>query len=264
MRLGIACLLAETEADALQKAQTLHELNMERRNIEADMQDSALLALENVDVADHFSLSIYNANYHQGVIGILASRLKEKYHRPTIVFADSGDGIVKGSGRSITNFHLRDALDLVTKRHPQLIIKFGGHAMAAGLSIKQADFAQFQEAFEIVARELLTEADLQAVIETDGNLSASEMNLQTAQMLAMQVWGQGFAPPLFYDDFKVINQRVVGEKHLKLYLEKQGKRFDAIFFGQTAFLPEQIQTVYQSQTNTYNGLQSLQLQIFSV
>ena len=109
--------------------------------------------------------------------------------------------------------------------------------MAAGLSIKQADFAQFQKAFEVVARELLTEADLQAVIETDGNLSASEMNLQTAQMLAMQVWGQGFAPPLFYDDFKVINQRVVGEKHLKLYLEKQGKRFDAIFFGQTAFCP---------------------------
>ena len=141
--------------------------------------------------------------------------------------------------------------------------------MAAGLSIKQADFAQFQEAFEVVARELLTEADLQAVIETDGNLNASEMNLQTAQMLAMQVWGQGFAPPLFYDDFKVINQRVVGEKHLKLVLEKESlekdkKRFDAIFFGQTEFLPEQIQAVYQLQTNTYNGLQSVQLQIFNV
>ena len=261
MRLGIACLLAETEADALQKAQTLHELNMKRRNIEADMQDSALLALENIAVADNFSLSIYNADYHQGVIGILASRLKEKYHRPTIVFADAGDGIVKGSGRSIAGLHLRDALDLVTKRNPSLILKFGGHAMAAGLSIKQADFAQFQEAFEVVARELLTEADLQAVIETDGNLNASEMNLQTAQMLAMQVWGQGFAPPLFYDDFKVINQRVVGEKHLKLYLEKDKKRFDAIFFGQAAFLPEQIQAVYQLQTNTYHGLQSVQLQL---
>ena len=129
MRLGIACLLAETEADALQKAQTLHELNIERRNIEAGMQDSTLIALENIDVADNFSLSIYNAEYHQGVIGILASRLKEKYHRPTIAFADAGDGIMKGSGRSISNFHLRDALDLVTKRHPQLIIKFGGHAM---------------------------------------------------------------------------------------------------------------------------------------
>ena len=266
MRLGIACLLAETEADALQKAQTLHELNMERRNIEADMQYSALLALENIDVADNFSLSIYNANYHQGVVGILASRLKEKYHRPTIVFADAGDGILKGSGRSIVNFHLRDAIDLVTKRHPQLIIKFGGHAMAAGLSIKQADFAQFQKAFEVVARELLTEADLQAVIETDGNLSASEMNLQTAQMLAMQVWGQGFAPPLFYDDFKVINQRVVGEKHLKLVLEKESlekdkKRFDAIFFGQAALLNEKINVAYALDVNVYNGLSTVQLLI---
>ena len=234
MRLGIACLLAETEADALQKAQTLHELNIERRNIEAGMQDSTLIALENIDVADNFSLSIYNAEYHQGVIGILASRLKEKYHRPTIAFADAGDGIMKGSGRSISNFHLRDALDLVTKRHPQLIIKFGGHAMAAGLSIKQVDFAKFQTAFEVVARELLTEADLQAVIETDGNLNASEMNLQTAQMLATQVWGQGFAPPLFYDDFKLINQRVVGEKHLKLILEKNQRCFDAIYFNCTA------------------------------
>ena len=266
MRLGIACLLAETEADALQKAQTLHELNMERRNIEADMQDSALIALENIDVADNFSLSIYNANYHQGVIGILASRLKEKYHRPTIVFADAGDGILKGSGRSIVNFHLRDAIDLVTKRHPQLIIKFGGHAMAAGLSIKQADFAQFQKAFEVVARELLTEADLQAVIETDGNLNASEMNLQTAQMLAMQVWGQGFAPPLFYDDFKVINQRVVGEKHLKLVLEKESlekdkKRFDAIFFGQAALLNEKINVAYALDVNVYNGLSTVQLLI---
>ena len=261
MRLGIACLLAETEVDALQKAQTLHELNMERRNIEADMQDSALIALENIDVADNFSLSIYHADYHQGVIGILASRLKEKYHRPTIVFADAGDGIVKGSGRSIVNFHLRDAIDLVTKRHPQLIIKFGGHAMAAGLSIKQADFVQFQEVFEVVARELLTEADLQAVIETDGNLNVSEMNLRTAQMLATQVWGQGFVVPLFYDDFKVINQRIVGEKHLKLILEKDQKRFDAIYFNCTEVSSESVSAAYTLEANEYKGLQTVQLQV---
>ena len=261
MRLGIACLLAETEADALQKAQTLHELNMERRNIEADMQDTALASLDAIEVTDNFSLSIYNADYHQGVIGILASRLKEKYHRPTIVFADAGDGIVKGSGRSIINFHLRDALDLVTKRHPQLIIKFGGHAMAAGLSIKQADFALFQTAFEAVARELLSEADLQAIIETDGNLSVSEMNLQTAQMLATQVWGQGFAAPLFYDDFKVINQRVVGEKHLKLILEKDQKRFDAIYFNCTEVSSESVSAVYTLESNEYKGLQTVQLHI---
>ena len=261
MRLGIACLLAETDADALQKAQTLHELNMERRNIEADMQDSALITLENIDVSDNFSLSIVNAAYHQGVIGILASRLKEKYHRPTIVFADAGDAIIKGSGRSIANFHLRDALDLVTKRHPDLIIKFGGHAMAAGLSIKQGDFAQFQSAFEAVARELLTEADLQAVIETDGSLSTNEMSLQTAQILASQVWGQGFATPLFYDEFKVINQRIVGEKHLKLILEKDQKRFDAIYFNCTEINSNNVNAVYALDVNEYKGLRTLQLQI---
>ena len=261
MRLGITCLLAETEADAMQKAQTLHELNMERRNIEADMQDSALIAFENIDVADNFSLSIYNADYHQGVIGILASRLKEKYHRPTIVFADAGDGIVKGSGRSIASLHLRDALDLVTKRHPDLIIKFGGHAMAAGLSIKQADFVGFQEAFEAVARELLTEADLQAVIETDGSLTVNEMTLQTAQMLTTQVWGQGFAAPHFYDEFKVINQRILKEKHLKLILEKDSKRFDAIYFNCTEINGDNVNTVYALDVNEYKGLQALQLQI---
>ncbi len=266
MRLGITCLLAETEADATQKAQILHELNMERRNIEADMQDSALISLEDIDVPENFSLSIYNADYHQGVIGILASRLKEKYHRPTIVFADAGDAIVKGSGRSIANLHLRDALDLVTKQHPQLIIKFGGHAMAAGLSIKQADFAAFQIAFEAVARALLTETDLQAIIETDGNLEINDISLQTAQILASGVWGQGFAQPIFCDEFKVINQRIVGGKHLKLVLEKvdqekDRKRFDAIYFNCTENLPENINAVYALESNEYKGLQTMQLQI---
>jgi single-stranded-DNA-specific exonuclease len=261
MRLGIACLLAETETDAMQAAQTLHELNMERRNIEADMQDSALIALEKIDVIDNYSLSIYNADYHQGVIGILASRLKEKYHRPTIVFADAGDNILKGSGRSIANFHLRDALDLVTKRHPNLIIKFGGHAMAAGLSILEKDFAVFQSAFEAVARELLTETDLQAILETDGNIDVKDMSLQTALILAAGVWGQGFPQPVFSDHFKVINQRILGEKHLKLILEKDQKRFDAIYFNCADLLPENITAAYALEANEYKGLQTLQLQI---
>ncbi len=266
MRLGIACLLAETESDAMQNAQTLHELNMERRNIEADMQDVALATLENIGVADNYSLSIYNADYHQGVIGILASRLKEKYHRPTLVFADAGDGVIKGSGRSIANFHLRDALDLVTKRHPNLIIKFGGHAMAAGLSIYEKDFAQFQNVFESVARELLNEADLQAIIETDGNLDTKDMSLQTAQILAAGVWGQGFSQPVFSDTFKVINQRILGEKHSKLILEKDDKRdnvkrYDAIYFNFSENLPENIHAVYALDVNEYKGLASLQLQI---
>jgi single-stranded-DNA-specific exonuclease len=261
MRLGIECLLAENEADATKKAQTLHELNMERRNIEADMQDAALSALENITVTDNFSLSIYNAEYHQGVIGILASRLKEKYHRPTIVFADAGDGIVKGSGRSIASLHLRDALDLVTKQHPNLIIKFGGHAMAAGLSIFERDFVTFQQAFETVVRTLLTDADLQAIIETDGNLEAKDMSLEAAWILASSVWGQGFPQPLFNDTFKVINQRTVGEKHLKLLLEKDQKRFDAIYFNCIENLGENIDAVYALEANEYKGLQTLQLQI---
>ena len=271
MRLGIACLLAETTSEAMQKAQTLHELNMERRNIEADMQECALISLENIDVAENYSLCMYNIDYHQGVIGILASRLKEKYHRAAIVFADAaivsadlGDvkepnKILKGSGRSIANFHLRDALDLITKRHPNLIIKFGGHAMAAGLSIKQADYAAFQNAFETVARELLTEADLQAIIETDGCLDTSEISLQTAQILATQVWGQGFMAPLFVNDFKVINQRILKEKHLKLILEKDATRFDAIYFNCTDNLSESVKMVYMLDVNEYKGLQTLQL-----
>ncbi len=266
MRLGIECLLAETEAEATQAAQTLHELNMERRNIEADMQDVALATLENIDVTDNYSLSIYNADYHQGVIGILASRLKEKYHRPTIVFADAGDAenenkVVKGSGRSIANFHLRDALDLVTKRCPNMIVKFGGHAMAAGLSILQKDLAAFQTAFEAVARELLTDTDLQAILETDGNLAVTDMSLQTAWMLGVSVWGQGFPQPVFSDNFKVINQRILKDKHLKLILEKDAKRFDAIYFNCADVLPENITAAYALEANEYKGLQTLQLQI---
>lgn len=261
MRFGIACLLAEDAAEALQKAQMLHELNMERRNIEADMQDSALAILENIAVSAQFSISLFNADWHQGVIGILASRLKERYHRPAIVFAEGSDGLLKGSGRSIASLHLRDALDLVTKRHPNLIIKFGGHAMAAGLTIKKDDILAFEAAFEAVVKSLITEADLQAVMETDGGLQSHEVNLQTAQLLAKQVWGQGFQQPVFFDEFQVINQRVVGEKHLKLILEKDQKRFDAIYFNQHGFLPEQVSAAYTLEANEYKGLQTVQLQL---
>jgi single-stranded-DNA-specific exonuclease len=261
MRLGIACLLAQTEAEAMPKAQTLNDLNLERRNIEADMQDSALIALENVEVADQFSLSIFSPDYHQGVIGILASRLKEKFHRPIIVFADAGDGLMKGSGRSIPNLHLRDALDLVTKQHPNLIVKFGGHAMAAGLTIKAADFEAFKLAFERVTQSLLTASDLQAVLETDGHLDAKDMSLQTAWILGSSVWGQGFTQPVFNDTFKVINQRVLAGKHLKLIVEKDQKRFDAIYFNFADSISEEVNLAYALEVNEYKGLQTVQLQI---
>lgn len=153
-----------------------------------------------------------------------------------IAFAETDDGLLKGSGRSIPGLHLRDALDLVTKRDPSLVVAFGGHAMAAGLSIPQDKFQPFQQLFESVVETLLTPADLQAVIETDGGFDAEAMSLESAQVLSGQVWGQGFAPPLFSDTFSVINQRIVGSKHLKLLLEKQGKRFDAIYFGQNGII----------------------------
>ena len=260
MRLGIQCLLA-SEAEALDIAQSLHDLNAERRSIESSMQDEALASLDNINVGDQYSISLFESSWHQGVVGILASRIKEQYHRPVIAFAEGDDVLLKGSGRSIAGLHLRDALDMVTKRHPNLIVTFGGHAMAAGLTINQDKFFEFQQAFEDVVRELLTPADLQAVIETDGGFAAEEMSLHNAQLLANQVWGQGFAPPLFSDTFSVINQRIVGAKHLKALLEKQGKRFDAIYFGQTESLPVQVEVVYQLQVNTYNGVQSVQLQL---
>ena len=224
MSLGINCLLTDVASTALQIAAKLDALNRERRSIETDMQDNALAALETIDPSDNFSLVLFDESWHQGVIGILASRLKDKFHRPTIAFAraqggnSNGHGEIKGSGRSIAGLHLRDALDLVSKRHPALINKFGGHAAAAGLSIAEADFEDFVAAFEKVSGELLDERDLAQRIETDGALNIAEMNLEVARLLDEQVWGQGFPAPQFSDDFIVQNQRVVGEKHLKLQL----------------------------------------------
>lgn len=261
MSLGIACLLSDNEDEAGRMAQQLHELNLSRRNIEADMQGMAELALEDIDCSGRYSLSLYHREWHQGVIGILASRIKERYHRPTIAFAKGGDdGLLKGSGRSINGLHLRDALDLLSKRQPGLILKFGGHAMAAGLTIREQDFELFNREFETVAAELLTQADLEAIIEVDGALDMQHLHWELAKLLEQQVvWGQGFPAPVFFDEFTVVDQRVVGEKHLKLTLEKEKKRFDAIFFQQQEFLPANIHAAYQLQTNQYNGTESLQI-----
>lgn len=263
MSLGIACLISDNPEQVQMMAEQLHALNLERRNIEADMQDAASLALEDINVSERYSLSLFQAEWHQGVIGILASRIKEKHYRPVIAFADAGDGILKGSGRSIPGLHLRDALDLVSKQHPQLILRFGGHAMAAGLSIKQDDFPMFEQAFELVVKSLLNPADLEAIIEVDGDLEADELDWQTAQSLEKQVWGQGFPAPTFCDIFNVVDQRVVGTRHLKLKLKKlnQTNMIDAIFFGQQAFLPSTVRAVFQLQTNEFNGAQSAQLNI---
>ena len=261
MRLGIQCLLATTESQALTLAQQLQDLNLQRRSIEADMQEGATLTLEEIQIESQFSISLYQADWHQGVIGILASRIKERFHRPTIAFADAGDGLLKGSGRSIEGLHLRDALDLLSKHHPELILKFGGHAMAAGLTIKQADFAQFQQSFEAVVKSLITEADLSSVLEIDGSLQAEEMHFATAEMLENQVWGQGFAPPIFVDTFEIISQRLLGEKHVKLSLKKENLVLDAIYFNQAELLTSPISAAYQLQTNRFNGVNKVQIGI---
>jgi len=264
MTLGIQCLLAKSEQEATTIAQRLQDLNMQRRSIEADMQDGASLSLEEINIDNQFAISIYQEDWHQGVTGILASRIKERYHRPVIAFANAGDGLLKGSGRSIASLHLRDALDLLSKHQPNLILKFGGHAMAAGLTIRQADFELFNQSFEAVVESLITAADLESVLEVDGSLSKNEMTFATAQVLENQVWGQGFAQPLFYDEFEVLNQRVLGEKHLKLSLKKDASIIDAIYFNHAEFLPGAIKAAYQLQTNSYNGSQKVQLNLHYV
>ncbi len=261
MSLGIACLLTDDDAAALAIAQRLHALNAERRSIEAGMQETALASLDAIETTDSYSLALFDAGWHQGVIGILASRLKDKFHRPAVCFARGTDGEIKGSGRSIGALHLRDALDIVSKRAPDLILKFGGHAAAAGLSIREADFARFAALFEATVQGLLSPGDLAKVIETDGELPLETLNLELAQALDGQVWGQGFPAPSFSGVFRVAQQRVVGEKHLKLRLEMAGQLFESILFFRDQPLPERIHAVYRPEMNIYNGSASLQLKL---
>jgi single-stranded-DNA-specific exonuclease len=261
MSLGIACLLAGDDETATALAQQLDQLNRERRGIEAGMREEALAALADIDPQSRYTLTLFRDDWHQGVVGIVASRLKERFHRPAIVFAPGDEGEIRGSGRSIAGFNLRDALDLVFKRHPSLILKFGGHAMAAGLTVKQDQLAIFEQAFEQVARELLDEKQLTRTIETDGALEAGQICLPLAEELSAEVWGQGFPPPTFNNCFAVVKQRLVGEKHLKLRLASQGREFDAMLFNQIDWLPDEIDAVYQLVANEWQGRKELQIYI---
>jgi single-stranded-DNA-specific exonuclease len=259
MSLGIECLLATDPQVAQGIAAKLDEMNRSRREVEAEMQQEALSALEQIAVQDCYSYCLYDPGWHQGIIGILASRIKEKYHRPVIAFAAAGDGMVKGSGRSIAGLHLRDALDIISKREPDLIIQFGGHAMAAGLTIAENNVARFTEVFEQLMRDLLTPAELDRLIETDGELDAGSIALPLARLLEQGIWGQGFATPLFQGQFNVIAQRVVGEKHLKLKLGSGSHAVEAMQFFDTEAIPEVIEAVYQLGVNEFNGQQTAQL-----
>src|SRR5487761_1978489 len=267
MALGIECLITDDTARALNIAQELDRLNRERRDIEGGMQEQALAMLERLglgtdadpDAEAAYTLSLYDPSWHQGVVGILAARIKDRLHRPVIAFAAGNAGELKGSGRSIPGLHLRDALDLVAKRAPGLILRFGGHAAAAGLTIRSEGLVQFGELFERTVRDLLAASDLARSIETDGALESAYMNLDTIRMLEREVWGQGFPQPLFCDRFAVASQRVVGDKHLKLRLQKDGKSFDAIRFNSLAPATATIRAVYRLAVNEYNGVQSVQL-----
>ena len=265
MALGIECLITDDQARALNIAQDLDRLNRERREIEGGMQEQALAMLEGLgpdssageDTA--YSLTLFDPSWHQGVVGILAARIKDRRHRPVIAFAAGNPGELKGSGRSIAGLHLRDALDLVAKRAPGLILRFGGHAAAAGLTIRTEGLAQFTELFESTVRALLSLSDLERSTETDGALESAYMNLDTIRLLEREVWGQGFPQPLFCDRFAVTSQRVVGEKHLKLRLQKDGKSYEAIRFNSLAPAGAAIRAAYRLSVNEYNGVQSVQL-----
>jgi single-stranded-DNA-specific exonuclease len=259
MSLGIECLLADDPSTALQHARELDRLNRERREIETEMQAQALDSLAGIDVGEGYSLALYDPAWHQGVVGLLASRLKERHHRPTFIFADAGDGLLKASGRSIPGLHLRDLLDLIDKRQPGLLIKFGGHAAAAGLTLDATRFKDFVDAFEAACRDRLSPADLLRVIETDGILSANEFNLAAAEAIQASVWGQAFPAPTFQGEFRVQGQRLVAEKHLKLRLSGLEWSADAMLFNRDQPLPERIQAVYRLDVNLWNGQRNLQL-----
>ncbi len=261
MQIGIECLLAPNLETALPLARQLHEINQSRKNIEADMKEQAFALLDECETVNRHAMAVYHPEWHAGVVGILASRLKEQYHRPVVAFAPGGNGELKGSGRSIAALHLRDALDWIDRKHPGLIIKFGGHAMAAGLSIREADFSQFQKAFEELGRDWLSPADLEEIIETDGELHPDEISIARIGEMERSVWGQGFPSPLFEGKFTVLGQRLVGEKHLKLEVSLEQQCFEAMAFFQTDPLPTQFRGVYAPMLNEYNGTVRIQLKL---
>lgn len=271
--LGIECLLCEDADGALWRAQQLEQLNQDRKHIEQSMQREALVQLKDLPLDNlPFGLCLFEPEWHQGVIGILASRMKERYHRPVIVFADAGEGLLKGSARSIPGLHIRDTLDAVAARFPELISKFGGHAMAAGLSLQAAHYEAFAKAFDAEVRRQLTADDLTERIYSDGCLAAHEFDLQLAQQLRHAgPWGQRFPEPLFHGDFKIISQRLVGEKHLKLVLQsaQNAPALDAIAFNiDLDVWPNPTihyaQVAYTLDINEFRGNQSLQLMVSSI
>ncbi len=273
MSLGIECLLCDSPDLAREMAIELDDLNKDRRAIEAGMQQEALKSLESLSIDGDqlpWGVCLYDSQWHQGVIGILASRIKERFHRPVIAFTDANEEEIKGSARSIPGLHIRDALDAVASANPGLLTKFGGHAMAAGMSLRKEDYPQFQQAFDQVVRESLSAADLQAEIFSDGELMPEDMNLPLAYTLREAgPWGQHFPEPVFDGEFFLVQQRIVGEKHLKLVLalDAQGQHIvDAIAFNVDVSLwpnngAKKAKLAYRLDVNEFRGRESLQLMV---
>jgi len=261
MSLGIECLTTDDVGRAWELAQQLDAMNRERREIEAGMQQQALDEIATLDPDGRATITLFNESWHQGVIGIVAGRLKEKYHRPAFTFAlaDERGELVKGSGRSIPGFHLRDALDLIAKREPDLIAKFGGHAMAAGVTLAARDVPRFAEAFEAVARAALDDDALARVVMTDGELEDAYFTPQVVELIDAAVWGQGFPAPTFSGEFDVVSQALVKDKHLKLQLARGGQRFQAIWFNHTDTLPARARLAYRLAADSWNGVVRVQL-----
>jgi single-stranded-DNA-specific exonuclease len=262
MSIGIRCLLTDSDGEAMDLAHQLDALNRERRDIESTMQDEALADLGDVDVAEEqHTLCMFRPEWHQGVVGIVAARLKDRFHRPAFVFARATSGELRGSGRSIAGFHLRDALDAVTKRSPGAIVKFGGHAFAAGLTLREEALPQFRASFEAIAREQLTPALLARTLESDGTLARGELDIRLARLLRENVWGQGLPPPTFDDTFEVIGTRIVGGQHSKLTLQRAGERFEAMLFRHVDPLPARVVAAFRPEVNEWQGLEGLELVI---
>lgn len=274
MSLGIECLLTDDPVNALNRARVLDDMNKDRRQIEQGMQDEAMRYLQSFDLSGDMptGLCLYQPDWHQGVIGILASRVKDKVHRPVIALAKDDSGCLKGSARSIAGLHMRDALDEVQKRSPGIMKKFGGHAMAAGLTLAEESLAEFSRLFDDVCRQHLTDAQLQQTLETDGDLDLTDYSLELAQTLRWAgPWGQNFPEPLFNGRFQLLQQRIVGEKHLKVVLQPQGsdQALDGIWFNiDTARWPDfgvkDVQCAFQLDVNEFRGRQSVQLMIRSM
>lgn len=264
MTAGIECLISRTDDEAQHYAKILDDYNRQRRELELDMQWDAAMLLNKIDVTKRHTLALFEPTWHQGIVGLVASRVKESKHRPTIAFANAADGEMKGSGRSIEGVHLRDMLDLVTKKAPGIIKKFGGHAMAAGLTIDAHHFEDFSRAFESVVTENCDEEVFERHVYVDGDLAARDITPALVEAINGQIWGQGFLPPLFANEFKVLHQTVLKGGHLKLMLEMQGARFSGIFFRRSAQVPDVARLAYRPEINEWMGQKSIQLVIEQV